>query len=140
VIVLDTNVVSELMRPQPEAAVIDWVDGQPAADLYLTAITVSELLHGIARLSDGRRKTRLAEQVEAMIDEDFDRRILAFDLPAAPHYADIAVHRAQLGRPIGAADAQIAATCRSHGAALATRNVKDFDATGVTVVNPWEPD
>jgi predicted nucleic acid-binding protein len=139
-IVLDTNVVSELMRPEPRPGVIDWVDSQPAGDLYLTATTVAELLYGIARLPDGRRKARLAEQVEAMIDDDFDRRVLPFDLPAAPHYADIATQRELLGRPIGAADAQIAATCRSHGATLATRNVKDFDATGVTVVNPWEPE
>jgi predicted nucleic acid-binding protein len=141
VIVLDTNVVSELMRREPTAAVVDWVDRQPTTDLYLTAVTVAELLHGIARLPEGRRKTNLATQVEAMIVEDFDHRVLAFDETAAAHFADIATRRERLGRPISSADAQIAAICRSHGAMLATRNVDDFTDSGVHIVNPWpDPD
>jgi toxin FitB len=137
VIVLDTNVVSELMRLKPAAAVLDWVDRQPADETYLTAITVAELLYGVARLPDGQRNTDLAVRVEALLAEDFEHRILAFDETAAAHYADIVVRREQLGRPISTADAQIAATCRSHGALLATRNVDDFIDTALEIVNPW---
>ncbi len=136
-IVLDTNVVSELMRSHPADDVVDWVDRQPASDLHLTAITVAELLYGVARLAGGRRRTELADQVEAMVTDDFENRVVSFDEPAAPHYADIVAGRERLGRPIGMADAQIAATCRSHGAVLATRNVDDFTDTGITIVNPW---
>jgi predicted nucleic acid-binding protein len=136
-IVLDTNVISELMRDEPEVAVVDWVDGQPAIDLHLSAVTVAELLYGVARLPPGRRKTGLADQLEGMISEDFDHRVLAFDEAAAAHYADVVVGRERAGRPISTADAQIAAICRSHGAPLATRNLSDFDGTGVEVLNPW---
>lgn len=137
-IVLDTNVISELMRLEPEPAVVAWVDRQPAEEVFLTAVTLAELLYGIARLPDGRRKTTLAEQLEVMIAEDFDHRVAGFDEAAAAHYADIVVQRERAGRPISAADAQIAAVCRSHGAALATRNSPDFSGTGITVVDPWE--
>ena len=137
-IVLDTNVVSELMRLKPAAAVLDWVDRQPAAEVYLTAITVAELLYGVARLPDGKRKTDLAERIEALLSEDFEHRIAPFDETAAAHYADIVVHRERVGRPISTADAQIAATCRSHGAVVATRNVDDFTDTAVEILNPWD--
>jgi toxin FitB len=136
-IILDTNVVSELMRPQPSDAVLDWVDHQPGAEIFLTAITVAELLYGVARLPDGRRKTDLAERIEALISEDFEHRVASFDETAAAHYADIVVRRERGGRPISTADAQIAATCRSHGALLATRNVDDFADTAIRIINPW---
>jgi toxin FitB len=139
-IVLDTNVVSELMRLEPAAAVLNWVDRQPADEMYLTAITVAELLYGVARLPDGKRKTDLAERIEAVLSEDFEHRICPFDETAAAHYADIVVHRERLGRPISTADAQIAATCRSHGALLATGNVDDFTDTTVEIINPWMTD
>ncbi len=138
-IVLDTNVVSELMRAAPAESVIDWVDRQPAAEVHLTAITVAELLYGVARLADGARKTDLAEHIEAMLNDDFDHRVVPFDETAAIHYADIVVRRERAGRPITMADAQIAATCRSHGAVLATRNIDDFTDTGITITNPWMP-
>jgi toxin FitB len=136
-IVLDTNVVSELMRLEPAAAVLNWVDRQPADEMYLTAITVAELLYGVARLPDGKRKTDLAERIEAVLSEDFEHRICPFDETAAAHYADIVVHRERLGRPISTADAQIAATCRSHAALLVTRNVDNFTETAVEIINPW---
>ncbi len=136
-IVLDTNVLSELMRHEPDAVVVEWVDRQPADDVYLTSVTLAELLYGIVRLPDGRRKAALAELLEAMVADDFDHRVAAFDATAAAHYADIAVRRERAGRPISAADAQIAAICRSHDAVLATRNVDDFTETGISVVNPW---
>ena len=138
-IVLDTNVVSELMRATPADVVVDWVDRQAASDVHLTAITVAELLYGVARLPDGRRKIDLAERIEAMLSEDFDHRVLPFDETSAAHYADIVVRRERRGRPISTADAQIAATCRSHGAMLATRNIEDFVDTEITIDNPWIP-
>lgn len=135
-IVLDTNVVSELIRAEPEPLVVAWVDGL-VTDACITAITAAELLHGIALLPAGRRRTRLAELVQALLEDDFGERVLAFDVVAAAHYAAIAARRSGLGRPISQADAQIAAICRSHGATIATRNVADFDETGLTVVDPW---
>jgi predicted nucleic acid-binding protein len=139
-IVLDTNVISELMRAAPETAVIDWIDAHADIDLFVTAITVAELHYGIARLPEGRRKTNLAIHVERMIEEDFDHRVLPFDEAAAAHYGDIAATREHGGRPISGADAQIAAICRSYGSTLATRNVNDFTNTGITVVDPWSSD
>ena len=136
-IVLDTNVVSELMRVAPAELVVEWVDRHSSVEVHLTAITVAELLYGVARLPDGQRKAALAVLVEAMLIEDFDHRVIPFDEAAAAHYADIVVRRERSGRPISTADAQIAATCRSHGAMLATRNVDDFTDTGIVVTDPW---
>ena len=136
-IVLDTNVVSELIRPAPATAVLEWVDGQSGAEIFLTAITVAELLYGVARLPDGRRKTDLAERIEAVLSEDFEHRVVPFDETAAAHYADIVVRRERVGKPISTADAQIAAICRSHGALLVTRNVDDFADIDVRTINPW---
>jgi toxin FitB len=136
-IVLDTNVVSELMRPAPAERVVTWVNQQLATSCHITAITLAELLYGVVRLVDGRRKAELADLIEAMVADDFEHRVLAFDETAAAHYADIVTQRERAGKPISAADAQIAATCRSHGADLATRNVADFVDTGITIVNPW---
>ncbi|MGE4163979.1 MAG: type II toxin-antitoxin system VapC family toxin [Vicinamibacterales bacterium] len=135
--VLDTTVVSELMRAEPAPAVVDWLDAQPATDLWFTAIAAAELLYGATRLPPGRRRTDLTERIEAMLAEDFARRVLPFDEVAAAHYADIAANREAAGRPISMADAQIAAIVRSHGAILVTRNVTDFIDTGVTLVDPW---
>jgi len=109
-IVLETNVVSELIRAAPAEFVVDWVDRQPATDIHLTAITVAELLYGVARLPAGNRKTDLAERIEAMSTEAFDHRLVPFDETAAAHFADIVVRRARAGRPLAMADAQIAAT------------------------------
>jgi predicted nucleic acid-binding protein len=137
-IVLDTNVLSELMRERPAASVVEWLDTQDTGSLAITAITVAELLYGVVRLHDGARKTRLAAAVGALVDEDFDGRVLPFDAAAAVHYAEVVSDRERHGRPIGTADAQIAAIARSHDAALATRNVRDFEATGVEILDPWE--
>ncbi|HEX4344860.1 MAG TPA: type II toxin-antitoxin system VapC family toxin [Solirubrobacteraceae bacterium] len=137
-IVLDTNVLSELMRRQPAARVVTWVDEQAADGLAVTAITVAELLHGVARLSRGARKTELAAAVAALVHEDFSGRVLPFDCEAAEHYADVVAERERQGRPISTADAQIAAISRCRGAVLATRNVRDFEATGIEVLDPWK--
>lgn len=138
-IVLDTNVVSELMRTEPHAAVLRWVDSQATDRLYITAITVAGLFYGVTRLADGRRKREPAGIIEVVVEEDFAERVVAFDDVAARHYADIAAGRERAGRPISMADAQIAAICRSHAATVATRNVGDFVGTGVAVLDPWEP-
>lgn len=136
-IVLDTNVLSELMRRRPAARVVGWVDEQDASALVITAVTVADLLYGVARLADGARKTKLAAAVDALVREDFAGRVLPLDAAAAAHYAELVAERDRNGRPVSVSDGQIAAICRSHDAHLATRNVRDFDATGITVLDPW---
>ncbi|MFI5080708.1 MAG: type II toxin-antitoxin system VapC family toxin [Streptosporangiales bacterium] len=135
-IVADTNVVSELMRPSPSPALRDWVSRQAAGDLYTTAIAVAEIRYGLERLPGGRRKDRLQAAADEVFAA-FSEYVLPFDAGAAAHYARIARHRDEAGLPIGGFDAQIAAICRAHGAALATRNIKDFLETGVEVIDPW---
>lgn len=137
-IILDTNVVSELMRASPSQAVLDWIAGQPMADLFTTTITQAEILFGVALLADGRRRAGLAQAAGQMFAEDFAGRVLAFDASAAQAFAPIAAARRRAGRPIAAFDAQIAAIAFASGAVLATRNVADFEGCGVVVVNPWE--
>ncbi|HVX34488.1 MAG TPA: type II toxin-antitoxin system VapC family toxin [Solirubrobacterales bacterium] len=135
-IVLDTNVISELARPAPSARVLAWVDAQD--DVAITATTAAELLYGIARLPDGKHKARLAKGIEEMIDGPLRDKVLAFDRAAAYHYAEIVAGRDRAGHPITVADAQIAAICRSHQATLGTRNVRDFEAVDIVVINPWD--
>lgn len=138
-IVLDTNVVSELMRPEPASSVLAWLREQPGNDLYTTAITVAEIRYGIARLPDGRRRAAL-DQAAGEVFAAFPTQVLAFDLAAADAYADIVAHLDNLGTPIDGFDAQIAAICRTHAAVLATRNTKDFTDTGIRIINPWQDD
>jgi predicted nucleic acid-binding protein len=140
VIILDTNVISELARIDPEPDVVTWLDSLPAAEVATTAITAAELLYGVARLPDGRRRTALAETIVALINEDFRDRVEPFDGRAAEQYATVVVGRERKGRPISAADAQIAAICRVHSATLATRNAGDFTDTGIDLINPWDAD
>ena len=136
-ILLDTNILSELMRPAPEPAVEQWLADQPVASVFISAITEAELRYGLALMPSGKRRSALAAEIEAMLGEDFSGRILPFDSPAAVAFAEIAAERRQAGRPISQADAQIAAIARSRGAALATRNVPDFEGCGVEIINPW---
>ena len=137
-IVLDTNVLSEFMRIEPEAKVLAWVDAQPAMDLAISAITVAEILHGIARLPSGKRKQKLQAHALAMFEEDFAGRILPFDAHAAVEYATLVADAEAKGRGIAMADAQIAAISRNRGAAIATRNVRDFEFSGIEVIDPWQ--
>ena len=137
-IILDTNVISELMRPRPEANVVDWMDGLPARDIGITAISAAEILYGIGSLPDGNRKRRLFEATRVVFDTYFTGRIFAFDELAAVEYADIVLKRDLLGTPISMADAQIASICRVCSAGFATRNIKDFVNTGLVLINPWE--
>src|SRR6266487_846285 len=136
-IVVDTNVASELMRPSPAVAVRDWVHSQDGRDLCTTAITVAEIRYGIERLPSGRRKEALKAAV-AEVFGMFAEQILSFDAAAAEQYALVVSYRDGLGLPIDRFDAQIAAICRARGAALATRNLADFQETGVDVINPWQ--
>ena len=136
-ILLDTNVVSELMRTVPAQPVLDWFAKHDAADLFISAVTEAELRTGVAILPEGQRRDRLQVAIDAMIDLDFQARVLSFDSPAAKAYAEIAAQRRTSGRPIAEADCQIAAIARATDAPIATRNVKDFDGCGVRVINPW---
>ena len=129
-IVLDTNVTSELMRPAPLLVVTAWVRARNARELYTTSITMAEIRYGIERPPDGRRKDLLRITAEDVFSA-FAEAVLPFDAAAAAEYAGIVSRRDRTGAPIDGFDAQIAAICRTHGAALATRNVKDFDATGI---------
>ena len=136
-IVLDTNVVSELMRTGPDANVVDWVGGQAAINLYLSTVSEAELRFGVEILPAGARRERLAAEVEGMLREDFAGRVLPFDSAAAQAYAVIAASRRAAGRPISHADCQIAAIARSRGASVATRDMADFEGSGIDVINPW---
>jgi predicted nucleic acid-binding protein len=136
-IVLDTNVVSELMRANPAEVVVKWVGRQPAASLFTTTITQAEILFGLAVLPTGKRRAALESCAEQMFAEDFGGRILPFDAAAAHEFARIAATRRARGHPIAHADAQIAAIARSHGASVATRNVSDFEHCRVSIVDPW---
>jgi toxin FitB len=136
-IILDTNVVSELMRPEPDVRVRQWVNGCRADDLGTTAITVAEIGHGIERLPDGRRKASLRSAATDLFSA-FGPLVKPFDTEAAVLFGPILARRVGLGLPIEGFDAQIAAICRAHGATLATRNIKDFVETGIELINPWE--
>jgi toxin FitB len=136
VIILDTNVVSELMRPDPAPGVANWVRDRDRRDLRTTAITLAEIRYGIARLPEGRRKQVLLAAADEIFSA-FADQILPVDTAAAEHYAVIASSCERAGKSIAGFDALIAAVCRSQGAALATRNVSDFDNTGIEVIDPW---
>ena len=138
--ILDTNVASELMRPEPAAAVTAWIDERDAQDMYLTAVSEAELLYGVAILPTGKRRNALAAAMTRWLHLGFGERILPFDSAAARAYAEIAAGRRHAGRPIGEVDCQIAAISRSRGAALVTRNVRDFEGTGLDVIDPWSAD
>lgn len=137
-ILVDTNVVSELMRPTPAPEVLAWFAGQEVVALFLSAVSEAELRAGVAYLPAGRRRDSLVAAIDAMVAEDFAGRVLAFDSAAARSYAVIAASRRVAGRPIAEADCQIAAIAHAHGAAVATRNVADFLGCSVTVIDPWK--
>ena len=135
--VLDTNVVSELMKERPNADVLTWLDSQPAETLFITAVTEAEVRTGIAVLPAGERQRMLAAAAERAFAVFSDQRILAFDSDAAQSYALIAADRRAAGRPISQSDCQIAAIARSRGITVATRDVSDFEGCGIEVLDPW---
>ncbi len=136
-LVVDTNVLSELMRPSPNAAIASWIAERATSSLHLTAISEAELRFGLAIMPPGRRQDGLAEGLERMLRTGFANRVLPFDSAAASAYAEIAAARRALGRPMSEADCQIAAIVRSRGMAVVTRNVRDFADAGIDVINPW---
>lgn len=136
-IVLDTNVLSETLRPKPDARVVKWLAAQPRAALFTTTVTRGELLYGVRLLAEGRRKSSLLGAVGAIFDQDLAGQVLSFDSDAADVYAEIAASRKAAGKPISQFDAMIAAIARSRGASLATRNVKDFVQCGIDLIDPW---
>lgn len=137
-ILLDTNVLSEFMRQQPSAQVVAWLDEQPAANVYTSAVSRAEIELGIALMPKSRRQEALREAARSMFEEDFAGRCLPFDERAARHYARIVSARMRAGRPISVEDAQIAAIALVHNMRLATRNVSDFKPiAGLDLVNPW---
>lgn len=137
-IVLDTNVVSEAMKPSSDPAVSAWLNGQVAETLYLSSITLAELLYGIGALPSGRRKDVLADALDGLLDL-FGSRVLPFDAEAARYYAQIATKARAAGKGFPAPDGYIAAIASANGFAVATRDTSPFKAAGVTVINPWAP-
>ena len=135
---LDTNVVSELMRTSPDPAVEAWVAGHPVKDLFFSAVGESELRYGAAIMPAGRRRETLVSDIEAMLHAAFENRILPFDSGAARAYAEIAAKRRFAGRAVAPADCQIAAIARSRGMAVATRNIRDFEDMEIDVFDPWD--
>ena len=137
--VLDTNVLSELMRPKPNAGVMTWIDGNPARHLFISAITMAEIELGIALLPEGKRRDALAIQAQQMFKEDFANRCISFEPKCAAIYADVVATRTRLGLPISVEDAQIAAICIANQKILVTRNTVDFEKiNGLQVLNPWK--
>ena len=137
-IILDTNVVSEPLKPSPEPSVLDWLDRQAPETLYLTTFNLAELLSGIEALPQGRRWTELHHALMAQMMPLFEGRILAFDKKAAEAFARINTSAQAAGNTIRFTDGAIAAIASAHGFLLATRNVRDFRGTGVEVINPWD--
>lgn len=135
-IVLDTNVLSEAMRPSPDTSVIAWLSGPESRDAHITAITVGEILSGVGMLQAGRRREQLRQIVERQLD-DLSDRILAYDARAARIFASLRADRRDAGRPLSVEDGMIAAICARENAPLATRNVRDFADLGVALIDPW---
>ena len=137
IVLLDTNVVSELIRKSPDPAVEAWAAGHPLENLFFSAVGEAELRYGAAILPAGRRRESLVSDIQRMLSDAFDGRVLPFDSRAAHAYADIAAMRRSAGRTVPPADCQIAAIARSRGMAVATRNVRDFEGIEIKVVDPW---
>jgi len=138
VTILDTNVISEVMATAPFEVALDWISNRRVVDeLFITTITIAEILYGIELLALGTRRDKLSAAAEAMFAEDFAGKILVFDERAARSFSQIAAQRRKHGRPIAEFDAQIAAIAQIHSAVLATRNTSDFAGCGVRLINPW---
>jgi predicted nucleic acid-binding protein len=137
-IILDTNVISERFRPAPDKRVREWLRSVAQADIAVTSITVAELRIGAAGMDQGRRRAELESKIDRLVGEELRDRIERFDRAAADAIPRVIGERNSLGRPITMEDAMIAAICLTRRAVLATRNTKDFDEIGMTLINPWE--
>jgi predicted nucleic acid-binding protein len=137
-LMLDTNMLSEIMRSEPEQKVVDWIVRQPSDELFTAAVCQAEILSGLAVMPSGRRRAELEEAARSMFADDFDGRVLPFDAEAASAYAEVFAARRKAGRPSGTIDLMLAAIARARGASVVTRNVADFEGVGVPIVNPWD--
>ena len=138
-ILLDTNIVSEVMKTRPAEAVLTWLNAQKSEFLFISAVTVGEITYGLRILPLGKRRAGLSERFDRFIELAFDQRVLAYDEAAARKYGDLMGERRENGKPMNLADGQIAATARTHGLAVATRNTQDFEGCGLDVINPFDP-
>ena len=136
-IVLDTNVLSELMRPRPHPGVVEWLLAQTRSMVFTTAVSRGEMLYGVQILPDGQRKIRLLQEVLAIFSTDMAGRVLPYDSDAADAHAEFSAMRRTQGRPVAQSDAMIAGIARSRGATLATRNLRDFEGCGIPLIDPW---
>jgi toxin FitB len=137
-ILLDTNVISALMAPQPDRAVVEWLDAQPASSIWITSITLLEVRYGLLTLPLGRRRERMTQAFEAVLHQDIESRYAPFDLAAAEQAAQLMAKRKQKGRPVDYRDTMIAGIALASHATLATRNIAHFNDLSVPVINPWE--
>jgi toxin FitB len=137
-LILDTNVLSEILRPVPSSRVVEWLESQSRSQLFTTTITQAEILYGVALLPKGARRDKLAVATRAIFEEEFDEKVLPFDSRAADCYASIAASRKSLGRPVSQLNAMIAGISNAHQACLVTRNGRDFADCGIDLVDPWD--
>ena len=137
-ILLDTNVLSEVLRSVPSASVLSWLSAQSPESLFVSAVTQAEMALDAGLLPAGKRRDALQRALAALFEQDFAGRVLPFDADAVPFYVDVVVRRRSAGRPMSQFDAQIAAIARRHGATVATRNIAGFEGCGLTLVDPWE--
>ena len=137
-ILIDTNVISELWKPGPDSNVLAWIDAQTIETLHLSAITVAELRYGLAMMPEGKRRTIYEERLEREVLPAFAGRVLAFDLDTSKTYAELMARARAGGKAIAKADGYIAATAAAHGLIVATRDTSPFEAGGLNVINPWE--
>jgi toxin FitB len=136
-IIVDTNVVAEVMKPSPVPVVVSWLNDQEASTLFLTTITLGEIGFGLRVMPQGKRRRQMEQGFERVITEAFIGRILVFDEAAARLYAEVMGRRREIGRPLSVLDAQIASIARANGCAVSTRNVRDFEECGVEILNPF---
>ena len=136
-ILVDTSIVSEMMKPSPMPVVVDWCNGRNAATLFLATITIAEIGYGLGILPDGRRKRLLEESFRAVMAIGFEHRILSFDESAARIYGEIMGYRREIDRPLSVPDGQIASIAREHELAIATRNCRDFEECGLKRIDPF---
>ena len=136
-ILLDTNVISEIMRPRPDGRVVDWMNETASSSLFVSSITIAEIHFGLELLPDGRRRIDLESRFEQFLSRGFNQRIVSFDLPAARIYGALMAHRQKAGTPLASLDGQIASIARVHGFAVATRNTDHFTDCGIELVNPF---
>ncbi len=137
-ILVDTNIISELMKPRPSQTVVEWFDNTDPVTVFVSTVTIGEIIYGLNLLPQGKRRQQLTKAFQAVIAEAFSQRIVSFDEAAALIYGELMAQRQKMGRPMAIGDGQIAAIASARGYILATRNVRDFEDCGLTLVNPFE--